>query len=57
MIQFDSVGFTWIQLESTGFNQIQFTVPAKMSYKKRYVPSKWLLDFDKYGYGGHVDIK
>ena len=57
MIQFDSVGFTWIQLESTGFNQIQFTVPAKMSYKKRYVPSKWLLDFDKYGYRGHVDIK
>ena len=34
-----------------------FTVPAKMSYQKIYVPSKWLLNFDKYGYGGHVDIK
>ena len=34
-----------------------FTVPAKMSYQKIYVPSKWLLNFDKYGYEGHVDIK
>ena len=33
------------------------TLPAKMSYQKIYVPSKWLLNFDKYGYEGHVDIK
>ena len=24
------------------------TVLAKMSYQKRYVPSKWVLDFGKY---------
>ena len=33
------------------------TAPAKLSYQKIYVPSKWLLNFDKYGYGGHVDVK
>ena len=38
-------------------NLIYYTVPAKMSYQKIYVPSKWLLNFDKYGYEGHVDIK
>ena len=25
-----------------------YTVLAKMSYQKRYVPSKWVLDFGKY---------
>ena len=36
---------------------LQNTVPAKMSYQKIYVPSKWMLNFDKYGYEGHVNIK
>ena len=26
-------------------------------YQKKFVQSKWLLYFGKYGYGGHVDIK
>ena len=34
-----------------------YTAPAKLSYQKIYVPSKWLLNFDKYGYERHVDIK
>ena len=52
------LSFTRVYSHSGWFiNSILFTVAAKMSYQKIYVPSKWLLNFDKYGYGGHVDIK
>ena len=49
--------FCFISLQNDVLLGYISTVPEKMSYQKRYVPSKWLLDFDKYGYGRHVDIK
>ena len=47
--------FLWFSFRA--ILRFPITVPAKMSYQKIYVPSKWLLNFDKYGYEGHVDIK
>ena len=49
--------FYFISLQNDFLLGYISTVPEKMSYQKRYVPSKWLLDFDKYGYGRHVEIK
>ena len=49
--------FYFISLQNDFLLGYISTVPEKMSYQKRYVPSKWLLDFDEYGYGRHVDKK